>query len=140
MAANANEILSPIPDNTFIQYAKVIELDKPDFDFWVNKYSRKYFSAERDIEYTKYKLRCLYWKETRNGLDGEAHGDGGLAGGPYQFHQGTWDSYRRIMIGEGLVGEIGSRYNLEQAIETTAWAISTGRQEAWGPIKRHECL
>ena len=138
MKANATKILSPLPDPMFIQYTKVVEVDKPDFDFWVNKYSRKYLTSERDIEYTKFKIRCLYWKESRNELDND-HGDNGMAGGPLQFWHDTYVAYRNIMIQRGHVEEVGSRYDLENAIETTVWAISDGRGNAWGPLLRNEC-
>lgn len=113
-----------------------VAVETPDFDFYVNKYVDKYMT--HDKEYTKYKLRCLYWKESRNGTS-DAHGDNGMAGGPLQFWQETYNNYRKIMIKRGLVTEIGSRYDLENAIETTVWAISDGRELAWGPILRGEC-
>ena len=43
------------------------------------------------------------------------------------------------MLKKGLIKEIGSRYDLEQSIETTAWALLEGRGKEWGPILREEC-
>lgn len=78
---------------------------------------------------------CLLYRESHH-ASLEGHGDGGLAGGPLQFHQPTWEEYRQIMIDRGLAHDIGSRYDLQEAIRTTVWAIKDGRASAWGPILR----
>ena len=80
-------------------------------------------------------MHCLAHRESGHGAS-DGHGDGGLAGGPYQFHEATWQRMRKQMIKQGAATEIGSRYNLKQAIMTTAWAISQGRALEWGPILR----
>jgi hypothetical protein len=33
---------------------------------------------------------------------------------------------------------MGSRLDMENAIDTAAWAIADGRETAWGPIARGE--
>lgn len=81
-------------------------------------------------------MHCLAHRENGHGGNPSAHGDNGLAGGPFQFHQPTWDGYRKLMITEGLATEIGSRYDFKESARTTAWALSTGRSKAWGPILR----
>lgn len=83
-------------------------------------------------------MHCLLYKEAKHNYS-KGHGDSGLAGGPLQFHQGTWNGYRKIMIAEGKATEIGSRYDLKEALRTAVWAIKDGRGNAWGPISRGEC-
>lgn len=150
-----NQILSPLPDsniqgfgaitNTVMAYEPVVkpiedlcESDLCRFDYWVGKYTDKYFDLNSQRSEVRMIMQCLLHRESghqphdANG----PHGDGGKAGGILQYHAPTWIGYRKIMMDEGLVSEIGSRYNPEQAIETTVWAISTGRAKAWGPILR----
>ena len=99
----------------------------------------RFFKEERKIQYCKFQMHCLYWKETRNGLNKDAHGDGGMAGGYFQFWQQTYVNARHDMILQGHVKDTGSRYDLENAIETTAWMLSEGRGSEYGPILRGEC-
>jgi hypothetical protein len=80
-------------------------------------------------------MHCLAHRESGHGAS-NAHGDGGLAGGPLQFHQETWQRMRGQMIKQGVADEIGSRYDLKEAVRTTAWAIREGRGLEWGPILR----
>lgn len=75
-------------------------------------------------------MHCLAHRESGHGVS-KAHGDNGLAGGPFQFHQETWTRMRKQM-GEPE----GSRYDFKEAARTTAWAISKGRALEWGPILR----
>lgn len=83
-------------------------------------------------------LHCLYIRET-NYWTNKGFGDNGRAGGPLQFHEPTYVSYRRLMAKDGLVTDVGSRMDLYDATETTAWALVSGRGRAWGPILRKEC-
>lgn len=99
---------------------------------------RKYYSGKNSQEYCKFQMHCLYWKESRNGQSND-HGDGGKAGGPFQFWQETWNRMRGQMIREGHIRATGSRYNLDEAVETTVWALSKGRENEWGPVLRGEC-
>jgi len=80
-------------------------------------------------------MHCLAHRESGHGASNE-HGDGGLAGGPFQFHEATWQRMRKQMIKQGKAIEIGSRYDLKESIRTTAWAIREGRALEWGPILR----
>ena len=107
-------------------------------DTWIDRYADQFTTGEANRAYMKYQLHCLLWKESRGGTS-DNHGDGGLAGGSYQFHQNTWDWMRQQMLNRGLVAEIGSRYDLRQAIQTTAWALANGRSRDWGPLRRGEC-
>lgn len=65
-------------------------------------------------------------------------GDSGLACGPLQFHEGTYERNRKDMIDKGFVNDIGSRHDMSDAIETTAYMISIGQENQWGPVARGE--
>lgn len=80
-------------------------------------------------------MHCLAHRESGHGAS-NAQGDGGLAGGGFQFHEATWQRMRKQMLKAGLITEIGSRFDLKQATYTTAWAIANGRALEWGPILR----
>lgn len=82
-------------------------------------------------------MHCLAHRENGHNGNPSAHGDGGKAGGPFQFHQPTWEGYRKEMIKAGVATEIGSRYDFKESSRTTAWAIANGRAKAWGPLARH---
>jgi hypothetical protein len=107
-------------------------------DEWITYYADKYSKSQEKYFHTKQLLHCLMYRESRYDTN-KGHGDNGKAGGPLQYHQGTWDGYRKLMIKQGHITEIGSRYDVEQAINTTAWAINDGRAKAWGPVLRGEC-
>lgn len=81
-------------------------------------------------------LHCLAHRESGHGAS-KAQGDGGLAGGGFQFHEATWQRMRGQMLKAGLITEIGSRFDLKQATYTTAWAIANGRALEWGPALRY---
>lgn len=97
-----------------------------------------YGSVDRYSE-LKAVLHCLLYFESKH-TAADGHGDNGKAGGPFQFWEDTYNGYRRIMIKAELTDHIGSRYDLEDATETTAWALTDGRGKAWGPILRGECM
>lgn len=80
-------------------------------------------------------MHCLAHRESGHGAS-NAHGDNGMAGGPFQFWEDTWNRMRKQMIKQGVAAEIGSRYDLKEAVRTTAWAIKEGRALEWGPILR----
>jgi len=80
-------------------------------------------------------MHCLAHRESGHGAS-NAHGDGGLAGGPFQFHEETWNRMRKQMIKQGKATEISDRFNLKEAIRTTAWAINNGNAREWGAIYR----
>jgi hypothetical protein len=109
----------------------------PDVDKLVDTYSKKYGKTRYEQNRIKVALHFLLLKEQNYGGSNNC-GDSGKACGPLQFHEPTYIAYRNIMIKKGFVMEIGSRLDMENAIETTAWAISDGREIAWGPIARGE--
>lgn len=104
-------------------------------DFWIGHYTDKFFESPTKKSEVRMIMQCLAHRESKHNFD-KGHGDGGKAGGPFQFHNPTYIGYRKIMMDSGLVDELGSRYEVENAIETTVWAIKTGRAKAWGPIYR----
>jgi hypothetical protein len=130
------EMVHPQPNGIWI-IDRPIEVIKEaeNVDTWVGKYVDQYFKDHRKSE-VRMIMHCLLHRESGHGAS-KGHGDGGKAGGPLQFHQPTWNGYRKIMFDRGLITEIGSRYDAEQAIHTTVWAIADGRARAWGPIYRH---
>lgn len=109
----------------------------PKIDDLVDTYSKKYGKTRYQANAIKVKLHFLLLKEQNYGGSNNC-GDSGKACGPLQFHEPTYKAYRKIMIKNGFVTELGSRLDMEDAIETTAWAISDGRETAWGPIARGE--
>lgn len=80
-------------------------------------------------------MHCLAHRESGHGAS-NAHGDNGMAGGPFQFWEDTWIRMRNQMIKQGYADEIGSRYDLKESIRTTTWAIKNGNAKEWGPILR----
>jgi hypothetical protein len=135
MEASA-EMVNPQPWRTeYVEKPITVIKEAANIDTWVGKYVDQYFKDHRKSE-VRMIMHCLLHRESGHGAS-KGHGDGGKAGGPLQFHQPTWDGYRKIMLDRGLITEIGSRYDAEQAIHTTVWAIADGRARAWGPIYRH---
>ncbi len=80
-------------------------------------------------------MHCLAHRENSHAANRDC-GDSGLACGPFQFHPETWAGYRKLMIKAGVATELSDRYDKKESARTTAWAISTGRAYAWGPILR----
>lgn len=109
----------------------------PNVDELVDTYSKKYGETRYEQNRIKVALHFLLLKEQNYGGSNKC-GDSGKACGPLQYHIGTWVAFRKLMIKEGLVEQIGERTDMEQAIETTAWAIADGRENNWGPIARKE--
>ena len=142
-----SQVVSPTPVPTpkipvvipepIIEKAQTIEPVSIEIDILVDKYAEKYTKSLNDKSIMKAKLQFLLSKEAKHGLS-KNHGDGGKAGGPLQFHEPTYIGYRKLMMKKGLVDFIGSRYDYDNAIETTAWAIADGRGTAWGPLLRGE--
>jgi hypothetical protein len=104
-------------------------------DRWVSKYVDEFFSTKSQRSEMRMIMHCLLNRESKHNGD-TGRGDGGLAIGILQFHQETWNGYRKLMIKEGLTETIGSPLNNDQAIRTTVWAIKNKRATAWGPIAR----
>lgn len=88
---------------------------------------------------TKTLLHYMLLRESAYGNTTKC-GDSGLACGPMQFHEPTYEEYRGIMISKGLAPTMGSRWSLEDSISTAAWAINDGRENAWGPVARGEIV
>jgi hypothetical protein len=85
---------------------------------YIEKYAEEYGVSVRY-------LTCIAREESR--FNSEAVGDSGKARGVYQFHLGTWQSFRRQM---GLSTE-DLRTDEEEATRTTAWAISKNLDGHW---------
>lgn len=125
------------PSAELVELEEDEEYDPSEADVLVGKYADKFGKTTGEKSRLRGVLHCLLNIESVHG-NNDGHGDNGMAGGPLQFWEETYIGYRKLMIKEGLVTEIGSRYNLENAIETTAWALVSGRGKAWGPILRWE--
>lgn len=135
----ANEIVSPLPYTEQVLVEVPVFFEREGQDFWIDRYARKYATHKKNWSYLKYQLHCLANKESTH-HENKGTGDHGLADGLYQYHASTWVNFRKIMIQEGLVDEIGDLHNDRQAIETTAWALADNRDNNWGPIvNRGEC-
>jgi hypothetical protein len=139
--------VSPVPEGYIYEpkpvYAAVPDQGSEDpwpddYSFLVETYAQKYAKTKQQKLYLTYQLHCLLRKESFY-YENKGHGDGGLAGGVLQYHQATWNAFRNEMIRKGLVKEVGSRYDVEQAIETTAYALANGKENHWGPVARGEC-
>lgn len=104
---------------------------------WVVKYATKYTNNVYERSVMIAKLHFLLSKEAKHG-NVKTCGDNSKACGPLQFWAQTWTRMRTQMLKAGLITEIGDRNNMEQAIETTAWAIANGREKEWGPLLRNE--
>lgn len=135
-----DRVISPCSDTGC--HVKVVEAeerlsDYQKIDRWVDIYSEKYGKTRYEKNRTKAMIHFLLLKEQNYGGSTNC-GDSGKACGILQFHEPTYIGYRNIMIKRGLVKVVGSRLNYENAIETCAWAINDGREDAWGPIARGE--
>jgi len=123
-----------------VKEIKALTKDSNSQDIWIFQYATQFQRPElgKTVSLLRYQLACLAHKE--NGYHSNDHcGDGGLACGMYQYHPGTYTGFRKIMIAQGLTDHIGSRLNDQDAIQTTAWALTHGHEEDWGPILRGEC-
>lgn len=131
--------ISPLVVEEIEDYEMSYEIKEPcnEIDCWIDMYSKQYGTDLNKRQQLKVKLHFLAYREAKYGVS-NGHGDGGKAGGPYQFHQPTWEANRQRMIDEGLINDIGSRYDMQQAIQTTAWMLSEGQDNQWGPLLRKE--
>lgn len=134
-----NELIKPINDNEIVVMERIIvkKVYLETLDGWVDEAAEEFTRTPTQKSILKAKLHFLLSKESKHGAS-DGCGDNGLACGPMQFHEATWVAYRKQMIKEGYAEEIGDRHNMKQAIFTTAWAISEGKELAWGPLKRGE--
>jgi hypothetical protein len=106
-------------------------------DLLVNEYATKYGKTLSDKHRIKVLVHFLLYREAGYGTNPNC-GDSGKACGPLQYWEGTWNRMRGQMKRQGYIHEIGSRMDMEQSIETTAWAIANGHENEWGPISRNE--
>lgn len=104
-------------------------------DKWIGEQADRFAKPQigKSASYLRYQLHCLAYMENGHHANNN-RGDGGLASGMYQYHEGTYEGFRKIMMREGLTHHMGSRDDDEDAIETTAWALSEQRDYNWGPI------
>src|SRR3990172_9113010 len=106
-------------------------------DAMVAASAQKYGKSDDDVDRIKVTLHFLLYRESRYGKNKKC-GDNSRACGPLQFWAETFSSYRQAMISQGHATEVGSRYDIETAIDTTAWALTSGKSLAWGPLLRRE--
>lgn len=136
--AQETAIISPLPETERVLVPVPYYFEEQNIDQYVGDAVDEFYKSPGDRSHMRSVMHCLLYKETKHNYS-KGHGDGGKAGGPLQFHQPTWDGYRKIMIKEGYATEVGSRYDLKEAIRTTVWAFQDGRGKAWGPYLRKEC-
>lgn len=120
---------------------KLVEAETPTYniDLLIGEYADKFATAKKSSSYLRYQLHCLANKESGH-YSSTRCGDLQRACGPFQFWEDTYLSFRKIMMENGLVKTIGSRWDLKDATETTAWALVNGHDTDWGPIGRGDCL
>lgn len=136
-AEHKQKVISPLPDPVYAWNEPTPTPKKYSIDEMIDIQCNKYEKTDGRINRCKAMMHFLAYREAGYGSN-KSCGDGGLACGIMQFHEATYKSYRKIMIKLGHVSHEGSRWNEYDAIETTAWSISTGREKAWGPILRGE--
>ncbi len=145
--AYATELLSPMTQDGFIEILRrtqvASEQVKTDsvlgnIDVWVGEAVDEFYVSPGDRSSMRQTIHCLLNKEGVHNSNKNL-GDGGKAGGVLQFHQSTWEGMRKQMISKGLTKEVGSRFDIKEAIRTTVWAIRNGRGNEWGPILRRKC-
>ena len=138
--ANAQEFYNPYRDLAVVEKTIVVDTPDENVDAWIREAAAKYANASYPESYLKYQLHCLANKESGHRYDQHTKcGDNNASCGLFQYKQPTWDGFRKIMMKEGLADEIGSLWDDELQVETTAWALSDGRHQNWGPWLRNEC-
>lgn len=132
--------IHPLAD--VMEVEKIVPVDTPDenIDAWIREAAAKYQNTSFPESYLKYQLHCLANKESGHRYDQHTRcGDNGKSCGLYQYRKATWTGFRTLMIGQGLATEIGSLWDDKLQVETTAWALSEGRHQNWGPWLRGAC-
>ena len=144
------EFISPLaeakepPVSMFVVVPSVMPTATPtpvagvDIDRMVESAVEEFGTGPDDKSHLKYQLHCLLYFESKH-WNARTCGDNQLACGPLQYHQPTWVGFRKIMIKRGLASDVNDRFNLNEAIRTTAWAIKDGRINNWGPYLRGNC-
>jgi hypothetical protein len=126
------KITSPCPDSGCFVHTVQAEITVNDM---IDAAAVKYAKTKWEVLTIRVKLHYLLLRESAYG-NTTSCGDQGLSCGPLQFRTPTYTAFRKIMIDRGLVNHMGSRLDLQDSIETCAWAISDGRENNWGPILR----
>ena len=134
LASYVPDLISPA-GNMFVASDPSISIE---LDKWIPYFADKYGTTQERKSWLRYQLSCLAHKESKHDFD-KGQGDSGLAGGPFQFHESTYLSFRMIMSREGLVDYVGSRFNVKDSTETTAWALMNNKGGNWGPKMRGDC-
>jgi hypothetical protein len=106
-------------------------------DEMISDASNKYGATRYERNRLKALTHYLLLRENNYGATNEC-GDNGLACGPMQFHEDTYIRNRKTMIRLGHVSQMGSRWNMQDAIETAIYMFSIGQEKQWGPILRGE--
>ncbi len=133
---------SPSPTATPTPDIVIKEVEVPqkypelqEIDLMVGQAVDEFFTSPTQRSEVRMILHCLLNRESKHNLIKDK-GDNGKAEGVLQFHEETWVRFRKLMIKQGLATEVGSQYDLKEAIRTTVWAIKTNRAKNWGPILR----
>lgn len=106
-----------------------------EIDLMVGQAVDEFFTSPTQRSEVRMIIHCLLNRESKHNLIKDK-GDNGKAEGVLQFHEETWVRFRKLMIKKGLATEVGSQYDLKEAIRTTVWAIKDNRAKNWGPILR----
>lgn len=114
-----------------------IETKQLTVDEMVDKYSKKYGVDRYGQNRLKALTHYLLLREQNYGGSTKC-GDDGMACGPMQFWEGTYNRNRKDMIRKGFVTDMGSRHDLEDSIETAIYMFSIGQEKQWGPVLRGE--
>lgn len=135
-------VTAPCPnmcENAMVEvvYASEAITTDQQIDRWVDKYATRYGKDRWFRNRTKALLHYLLLREQNYGGSDKC-GDSGLSCGPLQFRVGTYADFRKEMMRKGLTKDMGSRLDMEDAIETAAWAINNGKEKHWGPVLREE--
>ncbi len=100
-------------------------------DIWIGKYVDMFAKTDAEKSKWRYYMHCIANHESSHHYN-KKDGDDGLAHGLMQFHHATYVEYRTRLMDRGLVSNMGSEYDDEDAIETMAFAISQGAIGDWG--------
>lgn len=133
LAPTATPTPTPQPSNT-MQKA----------DIWVGQYVDHYFNQAGQRSEARMIMHCLLNRETKHDYI-KGQGDGGRALGVLQWHLPTWERARKEMIRQGETDSISHPENLQDAIQSTVWAMSESAKPRsqrvisileWGPVLR----
>lgn len=133
LASGVTSTPTPTPANT-MQKA----------DVWVGQYVDQYFDQPSQRSEARMVMHCLLNRETKHAYV-KSQGDGGRAWGVLQWHLPTWERARKEMIKQGEATDISHPEDLEDAIQSTIWAMAQSAKPRnqrvisileWGPVLR----